>query len=192
MTDDQPPAPSLSRSLLVGAVGFGLASLVVFGTVAYAELWMYRTLGIGGAYTAWTVLFILLGSVALLPLVRDPARRRTFPVLFTGAFLAYSVAWVAAYFALRGTSGEWAGSLLGSVALAVAFALGFRVLGRSPLFSVVLFVTNSAGYFLGSLVNNAIPRPTGMLLWGLLYGIFLGAGLGIVLYQAQETKPPNS
>jgi hypothetical protein len=47
--------PSLSRSVLIGGVGFCFASLCVFATVAFAERWMYRNLGLGGAYAVWTV-----------------------------------------------------------------------------------------------------------------------------------------
>jgi len=54
--------PSLGRSLLIGSFGFCLASLCVFATVAFAERWMYRNLGLGGAYLVWTVLFIIDGA----------------------------------------------------------------------------------------------------------------------------------
>ena len=42
--------PSLGRSLLIGSFGFCCASLCVFATVAFAERWMYRNLGLSGAY----------------------------------------------------------------------------------------------------------------------------------------------
>ena len=57
------PKPSLARSIITGAIGFGLVSLCVFATVAFAERWMYRNLGLSGSYLAWTVLFILLSGV---------------------------------------------------------------------------------------------------------------------------------
>ena len=53
---------SLTRSALLGGLGFGLASLLVFATVAFGERWMYTHLGLWGAYLAWTVLFIGLGG----------------------------------------------------------------------------------------------------------------------------------
>jgi hypothetical protein len=180
-------APShLARAVLVGSLGFGLASLAVFATVAYAEIGMYRALGIGGAYAVWTALFVLLGSLALRPLVRDPARRKRFPLLFGLAFLAYALGWITAYFILRGVVGEWVGSLLGSVLLALAFAAGFRALPAAPALAAVLFVANSLGYFLGSALDQATGRPLGMLLWGLVYGLFLGAGLGFVVERSQD------
>jgi hypothetical protein len=181
--------PSLLRSLVLGGINFGLASLAVFATVAFAERWMYLTLGLAGAYIVWTALFILLGGGALHPLVVGPRRGARFFLLFTLSFIAYAVGWIAAYFLVRGTAGEWLGSLFGSVLMALILAAGFGVL-RTELARValVLFVANSIGYFLGSAVNAAIPRPTGMLLWGVLYGVFLGAGMGAALHLAQKAR----
>src|SRR5215831_19779409 len=107
--------PSLGRSLLIGSLGFCLASLCVFATVAFAERWMYRNLGLGGAYVVWTVLFILLGGALLSPLVIGPGRLWRFQFLFGMAFLVYAVGWVGSYFMLRGVAGEWAGSIIGSI-----------------------------------------------------------------------------
>lgn len=179
-------APLLARSLWVGSLGFGFASLVVFATVAYAERAMYQTLGIGGAYAVWTILFVVLGSAVLRPLIHDPAQKRRFPLLFGLSFLAYAIGWIVAYFSLRGIPGEWAGSLAGSVLLALCFAAGFRALRSTPNLVMVLFIANSIGYFLGSAVNNMLGRPLGMLLWGVIYGLFLGAGLGGALHMVQK------
>jgi len=52
----------------------------------------------------------------------------------------------------------------------------------------VLFIANSAGYFLGAALNEAIRGKTGMLLWGAVYGLCLGAGLGAVLHFAQSFR----
>ncbi|MCG8605049.1 hypothetical protein MJD09_08635 [bacterium] len=62
---------SLHRHLLIGSVGFCLASLCMFATVAFSERWMYNNLGVLGAYLIWTMLFIGLGGVVFPPLVRD-------------------------------------------------------------------------------------------------------------------------
>lgn len=178
------PVPSLGRSLLTGAIGFALASLTVFATVAFAERPMYARLGLAGAYVVWTALFILLGGAALRPLVvRQHAGR--FFALFALAFLAYATGWVGAYFILRGAVGEWVGSLAGSVLMALVFATGFGVPRATPRLSAVLFAANTVGYFVGSALNNAIGARAGMLLWGGVYGLCLGAGLGAALFLAQ-------
>src|SRR5262245_6808660 len=177
--------PSLSRSLLIGGVGFCFASLCVFATVAFAERWMYRNLGLGGAYTVWTVLFIFLGGALLSPLVIGPGRLWRFMFLFGMAFLLYAVGWVGSYFTLRGFKGEWAGSLVGSILMALVVAQAFGVMKTFFAQAAALFIANSAGYFLGDLLNNSIRGKTGMLLWGVLYGLFLGAGLGLSIFLAQ-------
>ena len=177
--------PSLVRSLVTGSIAFGAVSLCVFATVAYAEGWMYRNLGLLGAYLAWTVLFILLGGGALGPLVVRRWQMPKFYLLFAAAFFAYAVGWVVSYFVLRGAAGEWIGSIVGSLLMALVFAAGFGVARSAFSLSAILFVANSLGYFLGSAVNDALGSKAGMLLWGLLYGLCLGAGLGAVLHFAQ-------
>jgi len=61
--------PSLSKSIVTGAIGFGLVSLCVFATVAFAERWMHQNLGPSGSYIAWIVLFILLSGAVFGSLV---------------------------------------------------------------------------------------------------------------------------
>lgn len=180
--------PALGTSLLKGGLGFCLASLCVFATVAFAERWMYTQLGMFGAYITWTALFILLGGGVMGSLVVGPWRPPRFYPLFGAAFFAYAAGWVGAYFVLRGTAGEWVGSLAGSLLMGLVFAAGFGVARSALTLSAVLFVANSVGYFLGSALNETILGRTGMLLWGAVYGLCLGAGLGAVLHIAQVRR----
>jgi hypothetical protein len=181
--------PTLRRSLATGGLGFGLASLCVFATVAFAERWMYARLGLYGAYLAWTALFVLLGGGALGLLAFGRWRLPRFYLLFGLAFFAYAAGWVGAYFTLRGTAGEWVGSLVGSLLMGCVFALGFGAARSALNLSAVLFVANSVGYFLGSALNDAVGGRAGMLLWGAAYGLCLGAGLGASLHLAQNFEP---
>jgi hypothetical protein len=183
-----PAVPSLAKSIAIGAIGFGLVSLCVFATVAFAERWMYQTLGLPGAYLVWTVLFILLSGAVFGSLVVVRWRLPRFYFLFGLAFFAYAAGWVVAYFTLRNTAGEWLGSLAGSVLMAIVFAMGFGRLRSAGKLSAVLFVSNSLGYFLGSALNNSLGGRPGMLLWGVAYGLLFGAGIGAVLHLVQQ-KP---
>ncbi len=183
---------SLGRFFLIGGLGFGLVSLCVFATVAFAERWMYAQLGLFGAYLAWTALFILLGGGVLGALVAGKWRLPQFYLLFGAAFFAYAVGWITAYFILRDGLGEWIGSLAGSILMGLVFAAGFGVVRATLNLSAMLFVANSIGYFLGSALNNVFKGSTGMLLWGGVYGLGLGAGLGAVLYFAQHRRPVES
>ena len=140
---------------MIGGIGFCLVSLVVFATVAFGERWMYMRLGLLGAYVAWTLAFILLGGAVLGSLVAHSRwRLPKFYLLWGLAFFAYAAGWSFAYFTLRSAAGEWVGSLVGSVLMTIVFALGFRSARSIPKLSALLFIANSAGYFLGSIVNN--------------------------------------
>jgi len=183
---EQKSLPSLNRSLLTGAFGFGLVSLCVFASVAFGERWMYVHLGLTGAYLTWTVLFILLGGGVLGSLVIGRWRLPKFYLLFGLAFFAYAFGWCLAYFALGDGTGEWVGSIVGSVLMAFVFAIGFRAVKSVVTLSAILFIANSAGYFLGSALNNSFGGKPGMLSWGAAYGLFLGAGLGAVLHLGQK------
>ena len=70
------PLPWLQRSIATGAIGFGIVSLCVFATVAFAERWMYQNLGRLGSYLTWTVLFILLSGAVFGSLVVERWRLR--------------------------------------------------------------------------------------------------------------------
>ena len=181
--------PSLTRSIVTGAVGFSLVSLAVFATVAFGERWMYQTLGILGAYLTWTVLFVMLSGAVFGSLVVGRWRLPKFYLLFGLAFFVYAANWMFAYFTLRGTAaGELVGALAGSVLMAVVFAAAFESLRSTVKLSAILFVTNSVGYFLGSTLNNYFRGHSGMLLWGVMYGLFFGAGIGAVLQLAQINR----
>jgi hypothetical protein len=146
---------------------------------------MYAVLGLFGAYLAWTVMFIILGGAVLGSLVVGRWRLPRFYLLFSAAFFAYAVAWVGAYFSLRGAAGEWVGSLVGSLLMGFVLAAGFGVVRSALKLSVTLFAAHSVGYFLGSALNEVVRGQAGMLLWGVMYGLWLGAGLGAALFFAQ-------
>ena len=177
---------SFSRSVMTAALGFAAVSLCVFATVAFGERWMYTNLGLLGAYLAWTALFIVLGGAVLGTLVDGRWALPKFYILFAAAFFAYAIGWIGAYFILGGVVGEWVGSLLGAIFMALVLAAGFRAMSDMVKFVILLFVANSIGYFLGSALNNYVGGREGMLLWGAAYGLFLGAGIGAVLWVAQR------
>jgi hypothetical protein len=178
--------PSLSKAITTGAIGFGVVSLCVFATVAFAERWMIQNLGLAGAYITWIVLFILLSGAVFGSLVAVRWRLPKFYLLFGLAFFAYSAAWMLAYFKLGRTAGEAVGSLIGSVLMALVFAWGFGALRAIVKLSAVLFVSNFFGYFVGVALFDFFSAPLGMLLFGVVYGLFFGAGIGVALQLVQR------
>lgn len=188
---DTPPHRSLRSAIITGALGFGLVSVCVFATVAFGERWMYSHFGLVGSYLAWTILFIVLGGAVLGSRVTGRWKLPKFYLLFGLAFLVYAVGWTGAYFSIRGKLGEWAGSVAGSLLMGSVLAAGFGALHLVVKLATILFITNSAGYFLGSAVNMLAGGNTGMLLWGSIYGVCLGSGLGAAIYLAQ-TQPDDA
>jgi hypothetical protein len=182
--------PSLAKSITTGAIGFGVVSLCVFATVAFAERWMHQNLGTLGSYLAWIVMFIVLSGAVFGSLVVGRWRLPGFYLLFGLAFFAYAAAWMIAYFTLRNTAGELIGSLAGSVLMALVFAAGFHALRSTLKLSLVIFVANFLGYFLGVTLFNSLSAPTGMLLFGVVYGLLFGAGIGAPLHLVQQ--PANT
>ena len=169
MSTESKPLPSLAKSITTGAIGFGLVSLIVFATVAFAERWMYENLGLFGSYLTWTILFILLsGAVFGSLVVAGRWRLPKFYLLWAVAFFAYAAVWMITYFSLGRTKGEAVGSLVGSIFMALVLAVGFRSLGAIVRVSAVLFVSNFLGYFLGAALFDSLSEPAGMLLFGVV------------------------
>jgi hypothetical protein len=175
----------ISRCQIEASLRFGLASLLVYATVAFGQRWMYRNLGLAGSYAAWTLLFIWFGGLALKPLVVQPKAKRTFWRWFSLAFFAYAAGWIVSYFTLRGTLGESLGSLVGSASLGLVLAVALGAPNRYVRISLELFATHSAGYFLGEWLHHSVHGRIGMLLWGVCFGLGFGLGLARALYFAQ-------
>jgi ABC-type thiamin/hydroxymethylpyrimidine transport system permease subunit len=131
---------------------------------------------------------MMIGTFTLSRIFNQNNLRKRFYVLFPLGFFAYSVGWVIAYFVVKGVSGEWVASLLSSILLAIIFVSGFKKPHFILSFVVILFIANSLGYFLGSMLNQMISGKLGMILWGLSYGVFLGAGIGVVSYFVEKNE----
>jgi len=181
--------PSLGRAIATGAIGFCVVSLCVFATVAFGESWMYRTLGVPGTYLTWTLLFVVLSGVVFERLVVVRPRFPNFYLLWALAFFAYAAVWMIAYFLLGRTTGEFLGSLGGSVLMAVVLVAGFGAAKATVKISVVLFIGNALGYFLGAALFDWYRNETGMLLFGAIYGLLFGAGIGAALRIVQQQQP---
>lgn len=188
------PAPFLIRmtvfaAMLRGAIGFATASAAAFGVWALAAAGKFPFKGEGAMYLGCTVVFLVLSGLPLHPLVRGPGSLARFYRIFIPAFIAYAVLWCAGWFSLGMGKGEWLGSLAGSAAFAGVVVMCFGHPRAWLLSTVVLFVAHSAGYFLGGELYYPSDHGTlNKLLWGAVYGLGFGAGIGFVFRAAQRER----
>jgi len=193
--------PSLTRSLLIGGIGFTIVSLAGFSLWAFAGRWFYSNVGEAGLYAASTVVFLGLSGLLLHPLIDSEPKVARFYKIFIPAFLLYAVAWCACWFAWRFGAGEWLGSLLGSVAFASVLGWFFGNFRPLPKVILAFFLVHSAGYFAGDFAMkhftpSDLPFLDGLsrrtlgtlakLAWGLCYGAGFGVGLGYAFFALQK------
>jgi hypothetical protein len=178
-----------ASSLVLGALGFAVTSVAAFSVWAYGAGWFENHGGELAMYSGCTVVFVALSGLLLHPLLDGSARISRIYKTFIPAFLAYAVAWCVAWIAMRDRTGEWLGSVAGSVAFAAVLALMFRN-GRAFLpAAVAVFLLHSAGYFIGSvLYEDYMHMPRGRMVWGVVYGLGFGAGIGCA-YWAVQRRP---
>jgi hypothetical protein len=176
-----------ASSLVLGALGFALTSVAAFSVWAYGAGWFETHGGELAMYSGCTVVFVVLSGLLLHPLVQGQDRVSRIYKTFIPAFLAYAVAWCVAWISMRDRTGEWLGSVAGSVAFAAVLALMFRN-GRALLpAAIAVFILHSFGYFAGSaLYEDYMHMPRGRLIWGLVYGLGFGAGIGCAYWAVQR------
>jgi hypothetical protein len=180
--------PTLAASVLRGIIGFTLVSVGGFAPWPIFERWL-RSMGEMDLYIACLVMFIGLSGICLHRLIIGPGSLPRFYKLFSLAFTAYAVAWVAIWVLLRNNAGGIGGLLGGACAMGLVFALAFDAPRAIVKVVPALFVFNALGYYVGGRLHGKLAidhRALGMLLWGACYGIGLGAGLGLAFYFCQE------
>ena len=182
-----PPRPAThAKSIVIGAGGLALVGFLIFATVALGERWLYRWLGTSGAYAFWTALF-LLGLEAVARRLVAGAKGWGRAVVAAG-FFTYALAWVAGYFYAHGLMGEWIGAVAGPLCMAALLAVGFSNLRVFDRVALVLCIGHGAGYFLGRWLWVELGGKTGMIGWGIVYGLGFGAGIGSALFELQRGR----
>lgn len=178
---------SLMSSVLRGGLGFALVSVAAFAVWAFGGRWFGPLSGEKAMYAGCTLVFLLGTGWVLHPLITGPRSYRRFNRLFFPAFFAYALVWSIAWFALGFGKGEWIGSAAGSLVFVLFCACFLGGWKQVPLAAVVLFITHSVGYFLGGEFYYPSDHGAMMkLVWGLLYGLGFGSGLGFVLWSLQR------
>lgn len=168
-----------SQAVIRGALGFLLASLVVFTTVVLGTRWLYANLKEAGAYSIWAIEFIFFAGFILARMFK--LEIWPFAGIFGASFAAYVVGWCGVYFTIPNRTGELIASIAGPLAMAVTAAAITRRRGRFLQAFRALALSHTIGYFIGSLLFESVEKGAGMMLWGVAYGIGFGAGIGYTI-----------
>lgn len=194
--------PTLGRSVVLGAGGFMIVSVAGFAPWALGASWLQKRIGEAGMYGTCAAVFIGLSGLLLHPLIIGPGSLSRFYKLFGISFSAYSAAWIAGWMGLHGHAGSLVGLLAGSVLMGGLFAAAFGERSAALKSIAALFVLNTVGYYAGGWVEGKVarlpnlslaglvvekppPLTVAMLLWGVCYGLGLGAGLGLAFHFCQ-------
>jgi hypothetical protein len=174
-------------AIVRGSLGFAIVSVAAFSVWAFGKGWLRDYGGETTLYACCFAVFAALTGLLLHPLVTGAGALRRFYLSFVPAFLAYTVLWCAAWYALGADSGEWLGSLAGSIGFAAVLAMKFRRFGAMIPAALALFTGHSAGYFAGEWIcYDQLHSVPGELAWGLLYGLGFGAGIGYAYWAVQR------
>jgi hypothetical protein len=182
---------SVTRAIIAGAWRFTLVSIAGFAPWAVVDGWLHHHISEVLLYAICLVAFLAAALVLLPGLLSGPHRVRRVALFFIPAFTLYAVLWCACWFALGGRTGEWSGILLGGGAFAAVTAL---VLGRprSAVLTMLVFIMAQViGYFAGGQTMTLIagghhPGASGMLAWGICYGLGFGIGLGHLVHACRH------
>jgi hypothetical protein len=183
------PIPSPGATIVRGIVGFTVVSVAGFVPWAVLGRWLHQHVGEAGMYAVCALVFILLSGPMMHRLIMGPGSLSRFYKLFTVSFVAYSVAWIVGWMALRGHPGSVAGLLAGTAVMGWMLVSAFDARRETWKVIAALFALNAAGYFVGGVIEAALYREhrlLAMLLWGASYGMGFGAGLGVAFYLCQS------
>jgi hypothetical protein len=203
----QPPkALTLPQSMTKGALAFCVVSLLGFAPWAFGGRAITAQVGEGGLYALCALAFMGSAGVLLRSLVIGPVPLGRFYGLFASGFFLYAVGWCVAWFSLARRIGMrgagLVGALVGTILMGIVILEAFGARQKRCSGVVLFFLGHTAGYFLGDLLygwshtENAMSLLGGMLgkngvaifgklLWGVAYGLGMGAGLGALFHAAQ-------
>ncbi|HEY3901813.1 MAG TPA: hypothetical protein VGM54_24585 [Chthoniobacter sp.] len=181
-------APTLTASIVRGAVGFTLVSAAGFVPWAVFGLRLRKQIGEAGLYAVCALIFIGLSAPLLHRLMIGPGSLPRFYKLFGLSFAAYSVAWILGWMALRGHPGSLLGLFAGTAVMGWMLAMAFDAQASLASIIAALFLLNTLGYFVGGVFEGKLMSQLPLmakLQWGVCYGLGFGAGLGIAFYLCQ-------
>ncbi|MDQ3815402.1 MAG: hypothetical protein M3347_15905 [Armatimonadota bacterium] len=193
-------APSLAASLSRGVIGFMLVSIAGFAPWAVAGTWLYN-FGEFWVYVSCALVFIACSGPALHRLIIGPGSLARFYKLFGIAFAAYAAAWICCWMMIAGETGCLIGLFVGAALMGWILTRAFDAPSATLPVIAVLFVSNALGFYGGASAQLRVMRMqdfmlllgrlhissmmVAQLLWGAVYGICFGAGLGLAFFLCQ-------
>jgi hypothetical protein len=200
---DVPRVPTLAGSVIRGAIGFTIVSVLGFLPWALGGGFFYPRIGATGLYSLCALVFVVTSGLFLHKLIMGPNTLGRFYKVFTPAFVLYAAAWMGIYFKLGGHAGGFWGLLAGCVLMGAVLGIAFEAgIGKTVASIVALFVLNALGYFAGGWYEQypqmfeSFQKSLGLdrrtagnvaaTLWGVFYGVTFGAGIGLAFYICQS------
>jgi len=193
-------APSLAASVSRGMIGFTLVGIAGFAPWAVAGTWLYN-LGEFWVYVSCALVFIAFSGPALHRLIIGPGSLARFYKLFGVAFAAYAAAWIGCWMMIAGEAGCLIGLFAGAAVMGWILTRAFDASSVTLPVIAVLFVSNALGFYGGGFVEARVmrmqsftlslvglhigPSMLAQLLWGAVYGLCFGAGLGLAFFLCQ-------
>jgi hypothetical protein len=178
--------PTLRKALAVSILSIWTASLVCFYLLEFHDRLLYRTLGISLALLLVGLAYPLIAAVPLSQLV---SRRPTkgFIVAFLIAFFGAITLLAVVLRAVGGLLGAYAGGFgaiwfLGS-ALNRYLNSNARFIINGGLLACWTLIGDYLGYHARGLADDPFR---GAMLYASIYGLFLGSGLGTLLWHVQR------
>lgn len=178
---------SLLKSLAVSTLAVWIASLICFYFLEFHDGMLPRTLGFTAAYFLVGSAYPLVVAFPLSKLVLNK-RPAGFVSAFTILFFAAIVLMTLILALVPGAVGGYAAGVL-----AISF-LGFGIsyyIGRKSICAMVgllLGCWTFPGDYLGHNLKNLLSGSKGMIVYASIYSVFLGSGLGALLWYVQRTR----
>jgi len=180
--------PTLGASIVRGGLGFTATSIVGCAPWPILDRW-FPWAGEVGLYITCTALFVGASGMFLHRLIIGPDSLSRFYKLFTPAFIAYALAWIACWVWLRDERGIYGGLFAGAVAMGAIFAWAFDAWKSALAAIAAIFVLNAIGFRVASEVEGNLIlnyRLLAIFLWAMAYGVGFGAGIGAAFWLCQR------
>lgn len=180
-------APSLWKSLAVSILSIWGASLLCFYLLEFRQRLLFRTLGP-------SLTFLLVGLayplIAAPPLSRLVSRRSTksFMVTFFVTFIVAVTLMAVILKIVGGLVGAYGGGLLAIWFFGSAMTYFLNSDSHFLRVGALLACWTFLGDFIGYNAREYIAGTGGVIANASIYGLFLGSGLGTLLYHVQRDR----